>query len=703
MKNIIYLFIVFFVFVSQSLPQDFSDTEKKILELQDMRSLGENRELIGFLGSKNDKTVLKTLNALANIADSTTVDDIGKILISTHNTEKRSYAAITLGQIPCEKSRDYLIKCLNTETESPVLALAMNSLGLIGDENSLKMVLDIKPTDNDVLKAKCLSMARFAIRKINSPDAVSFLVEIANSGLNPSVKRYAAYAFARIRNKELLLPANDALLSFARSNDEYMAMWAFSALGYLGSLNDLELALSFLNGKCDWKVKVNILNTLPLYKKANGNIINEKLVNALTGLYEDENPNVSHTALRITALLFSDVGKENENLQVIKDRLEWLFLPGKAADWQTKGEALLAYGTIFKDGVKNELLLKMSETQNEYLIPYIIKSFQFFGDAGVCRELTDSVRTVVIRHNKANNQESGEMVQDEILANIYRAYVEAISALKSKADDEQKKYIMLILTEFTGSKDPAILDICFTALNDKIFEANRKDIETVLLMDYKELSYPKDKDAIIAFVNEFGELQMKEAESILKERLNSPSYDICKAAANALYKITGKNFTFSTKPRTDFDWDFISKMNLKKIAEISTTKGIIKFEMLTEFTPFTVQNFIKLAEKKFYDNTIFHRIVPNFVIQGGDPQNSGYGGPEFSIRSEFAPFFYKEGAVGMASDGKDTEGSQFFIMHCPHYHLDGRYTLFGFVTEGQDVVDHIMPYDKIISINFTEN
>jgi len=702
MKNIFYFVIIFFVFVSQSLPQDFSDTEKKILELQDTRSLGENRELIGFLGSKNDKTVLKTLNALANIADSTTVDDIGKILISTHNTEKRSYAAITLGQIPCEKSRDYLIKCLNTETENRVLALAMNSLGLIGDENSLRAVLDVKTTDNDALKAKCLSVARFAIRKINSPDAVSFLIEIANSDLNPSVKKYAAYAFARIRNKELLIPAHDVLLSFSQSGDVYIEMWAFSALGYIADRKDLPFLMSSLAKENDWKVKVNILYSLSLYQKNSSNVLYLDVVTKLAELYKNENPNVSHTALRTTALLVNDSTNYN-SLGAIKEELKLIFDNGSSYDWQTKGEAILAYGTIFKDEVKDELLLKMSETQNEYLIPYIIKSFRFFKNADVCKELTDSVRAVVVRHNRANNQETGEMVQDEILANIYRAYVETLSELKSKANEEQKKFIMLVLTEFTGSKDPAILDVCFSALNDKIYEANRKEIEFVLLMDYKELSYPKDKDAIIAFINEFGELKTKEAESILTERLNSPNYDVCKAAANALKKITGKNYTFDTKPHTDFDWDFISKMNLKKTAVITTTKGVIKFEMLTEFTPFTVQNFIKLAEKKFYDNTVFHRIVPNFVIQGGDPQNSGYGGPEFSIRTEFAPFFYKDGAVGMASDGKDTEGSQFFIMHCPHYHLDGRYTLFGFVTEGQEVVDHIMPYDKIIGISFTEN
>jgi peptidylprolyl isomerase len=321
----------------------------------------------------------------------------------------------------------------------------------------------------------------------------------------------------------------------------------------------------------------------------------------------------------------------------------------------------------------------------------------------VYKELTDSIGTRVQRYNKMKNQESGEMVQDETLANIYRAYVEVLSALKNKVDSSNQKYIKLILNEFTGSKDPSILDICFTALNEKMYESDRNETQMVLLLDYKELVYPKDKDAMISFINEFGELKTKDAENILKENLKSVNYDICKASANALKKITGKEYTFKTKPKTDYDWDFINKLNQKKYATVTTNKGKIKFMMIPEAASFTVQNFVKLAEKKFYDNTVFHRIVPNFVIQGGDPQNNGYGGPEFSIRSEFSDYFFMPGAVGMASDGKDTEGSQFFIMHSPHFHLDGKYTLFGIVTEGQDVVDHIMAYDKIESITFSEN
>jgi len=91
--------------------------------------------------------------------------------------------------------------------------------------------------------------------------------------------------------------------------------------------------------------------------------------------------------------------------------------------------------------------------------------------------------------------------------------------------------------------------------------------------------------------------------------------------------------------------------------------------------------------------------VPNFVVQGGDPDGTGYGGPGYSIRSQYNDLSYTTGAVGMASSGKDTEGSQFFITHSPQPHLDDRYTIFGYVTSGQDVVDAIRQGDKINSIS----
>jgi len=105
---------------------------------------------------------------------------------------------------------------------------------------------------------------------------------------------------------------------------------------------------------------------------------------------------------------------------------------------------------------------------------------------------------------------------------------------------------------------------------------------------------------------------------------------------------------------------------------------------------------LRLVRGGFYRGLTFHRVVPNFVVQGGDPRGDGWGGPGYTLRSEFSTVRYGRGTVGMASAGKDTEGSQFFITHSPQPHLDGRYTVVGRVLRGMDVVDALRVGDRIV-------
>jgi cyclophilin family peptidyl-prolyl cis-trans isomerase len=126
-----------------------------------------------------------------------------------------------------------------------------------------------------------------------------------------------------------------------------------------------------------------------------------------------------------------------------------------------------------------------------------------------------------------------------------------------------------------------------------------------------------------------------------------------------------------------------------------TTKGTIRIRLLAEDAPYTVARIVRLVRNSFYDGLTFHRVVSNFVVQGGDPRGDGWGGPGYTMRTEVTPRNYRRGSVGMASAGKDTEGSQFFITHAPTVHLDARYTIFGEVISGIDVVDTILVGDTI--------
>jgi HEAT repeat protein/cyclophilin family peptidyl-prolyl cis-trans isomerase len=128
---------------------------------------------------------------------------------------------------------------------------------------------------------------------------------------------------------------------------------------------------------------------------------------------------------------------------------------------------------------------------------------------------------------------------------------------------------------------------------------------------------------------------------------------------------------------------------------IDTDKGTIQLELAVLDAPFTSQNFITLARKGFFTGLAIHRVVPNFVVQDGDPRGDGEGGPGYTIRDELNERPYLRGTLGMALDWRDTGGSQFFITHGPQPHLDARYTVFGNVVSGMDVVDRLEPGDVI--------
>ena len=133
-------------------------------------------------------------------------------------------------------------------------------------------------------------------------------------------------------------------------------------------------------------------------------------------------------------------------------------------------------------------------------------------------------------------------------------------------------------------------------------------------------------------------------------------------------------------------------------AYVQTSRGEIRIELAVLDAPRTVANFLALVRRGFFTGLVWHRVVPDFVVQTGDPRGDGEGGPGYTIRDELNERPYLRGAVGMALDWKDTGGSQFFITHSPQPHLDARYTVFGTVVAGMDVVDQLLPWDTIQSV-----
>ncbi len=143
---------------------------------------------------------------------------------------------------------------------------------------------------------------------------------------------------------------------------------------------------------------------------------------------------------------------------------------------------------------------------------------------------------------------------------------------------------------------------------------------------------------------------------------------------------------------------------VKQTAVITMEKGgEVVIEFFPEDAPKTVENFVTLAKKGFYDGLTFHRVIPGFMAQGGDPKGSGTGGPGYKIKDEFNKRKHVRGTVAMArTDAPNSAGSQFYICFAPQSHLDGQYTVFGQVVSGMDVVDKIQKGDKMKSVKISE-
>ncbi len=227
-----------------------------------------------------------------------------------------------------------------------------------------------------------------------------------------------------------------------------------------------------------------------------------------------------------------------------------------------------------------------------------------------------------------------------------------------------------IFKNLMQSEDPAVLGIIAGALGDSTLGYKKiiKD-PSFLYEAKKKLSLPKDNEALQPIEAAIAHFENRKPPSLVKNEFNHP-----------------------------INWDLVKTIPENQIAIIKTTKGSIFIRLLVNESPGSVANFVELAQKNYFDNKFFHRVVPNFVIQAGCNRGDGWGSEDYSIRSEFSTRRYQTGSVGMASAGKDTEGTQWFITHSPTPHLDGRYTIFAEVEEGINVVHSLQVGDKILGV-----
>jgi cyclophilin family peptidyl-prolyl cis-trans isomerase/HEAT repeat protein len=273
-----------------------------------------------------------------------------------------------------------------------------------------------------------------------------------------------------------------------------------------------------------------------------------------------------------------------------------------------------------------------------------------------------------------NNPSSYDFVSQELKSEVPVIRSAAASSLvdmqlNKNFDSRLKTSFAGLCKEVMPQGDIAVVGTFASALADPVLNYKTIVKDFSFLNDArKKLSLPKDNEALQPLEEAIAYFEGRKPGTV-KNPFNNP-----------------------------IDWALVKTIPKDQKVVIKTTRGHIKLQLFVENAPGAVSNFIKLAKADYFDKKFFHRVVPNFVIQVGCNRGDGWGGENYSIRSEFSPLRYKSGSVGMASAGKDTEGTQWFITHSPTPHLDGRYTLFAEVIDGMKTVDFIEVGDQILDV-----
>jgi cyclophilin family peptidyl-prolyl cis-trans isomerase/HEAT repeat protein len=223
----------------------------------------------------------------------------------------------------------------------------------------------------------------------------------------------------------------------------------------------------------------------------------------------------------------------------------------------------------------------------------------------------------------------------------------------------------------------------------------------VLVDRLEVMTSARDLEPMQAVINTLADLKAPEGLPMITQLLLDSNAALVQSATDAFEALTGQ------RPQMEPKKPVVKPLALDKLREVwanptlqvSTKEGTFTMLLNVELAPLTSLNFYELAKTGAFNAVPFHRIVPNFVTQGGDfERGDGFGGPPYTIRSEFVPMVFERGIVGMASAGKDTEGSQWFVMHSYAPHLDGRYTAFARVPDGAGVFEQLQPYDEVVEV-----
>ncbi|HRO07571.1 MAG TPA: peptidylprolyl isomerase [Saprospiraceae bacterium] len=634
----------------------YSDSEvQHILDLQDKQDIPG---LLTYFKSENPSYRYLAVNAFGSIKSAETADSLLRML-QDPVLQVRATAAWAIGQCGNSKLVDRLILSFRGKDSFNVNnifnANILESVGRLGALSDLKKIATVKTyrsTDTLLLLGQARAIYRMALRDIVCDEGTSRMVDLlTNNQISDEVQLIAAHYLSRAKNINLEPYTIRMSDIYSRERIKDIKLPLALALGNSKDSTVLPLIKKALRDETDFSIKINLIRSL-------NNFPYLSIKDAI--LSELKNTNTFVAAEAAQVILKKGI-TEDVPLYASYDTI--------TIPWEVRAPmngAVLAhsalYFTKFKSAFSERILRNIKEATSPYTKAAYI--------AALSKD-PYNYQLVGLQYKNASEQ------------------IVKTAALDGMGDIIKNPFFFKAFGNNYGKVKAEILGYLVSAINSG--DVGQIATAANLLQDpklgWKE--WIKDLD----FMN----------TALTKLQLPQ-DIEIYNALNACIAYFEGKKYTPKIPDyNTPIDWSLLSTMTDSSSVAVKTTQGIIRIQLLRKIAPGTVANFLNLVNKKYYTGKVFHRIVPNFVVQTGCSRGDGYGSEPFSIRSELPQIYYdKGGYVGMASAGNHTESTQWFITETATPHLDGNYTIFGKLTEGMDVVEKLTQEDKINDIIFVK-
>ena len=721
------IFTAFFCFAHNIFAQIPTVTLVRIAKAEDERRF--DAPLENLLKSPNVKIRARAALAAGRIGDENAIPALVNLL-EDNSTEAQTAAMFALGEIESPKASDAILNFLKMPANDEVRARAVEAAGKIvaanpKDANTPELGAAIISAVNSELgkntapNYELILLGETAALRARPAGGEELMIKLLSQP-NAGIRADALNTLARLRSKNANEKARELL---QKDTDAIVRANAARMLGVGEDKSAIDLLLSAAVKDSDSRVRVSAIRALGSLKDKSAAA---KLVNYGTELLREFKKSKPLIAAGKNELLeiVTALGKLLPNTDD-KNAVEFLDDLRQADNYRSP-ETEIALAQI---APKIYLDSFAAEYENIFTGDWRAASAAFQGAAEIANLEPSAENDVQKSRTRilliqligawavlpAENKTAGQtkLAIPDLLA--------AFAAFKS--ENTSNIFRPLLETEEDVQIRTAIAGILANQpISKENVEALKKAFAVAILYDKKyndaqlailDALYKLDKksaaETFLAALNALDYLVRKKAFEILKDQdLQKDFSKIAASLKNARAQKKNQVLPYAPSNGTklgqilNYNADYIravSRKNGTVRAILTTTKGNFAINFFPEDAPLTVDNFIKLARANYFNNIEFHRVVPNFVVQDGDPRGDGNGGPGWEIRDEINMIPYNRGAVGMALSGKDTGGSQWFVTHSPQPHLDGGYTVFGRVNESDmKIVDNIVRGDKILSV-----